>query len=92
MLAMHATSPWYTSGTFWAGAGVVVALLVGAATVFVTWSVGTSKRQVIYSVPALTSLLPHNDRFAENALNGLEITHNGTKLDNPYIIHLKLKM
>jgi len=88
---MHSASPWYTSGTFWAGAGVVVALLVGVATVLVTWSVGTSKRKMIYSVPTLTSLLPYNDRFAKNAFSDLEIMHNGAKLSNPYIISLRIE-
>jgi hypothetical protein len=88
---MHAASPWYTSGTFWTGAGVVVALLVGVATVLVSWTVGTSKRKMIYSVPTLTSLLPHDDRFAENAFSDLEITHNGVKLSDPYIISLRIE-
>jgi hypothetical protein len=37
---MDGAEAWYTSGTFWAGAGVVVAVLAAAATVWVTFAVG----------------------------------------------------
>jgi hypothetical protein len=91
MNGMHASAPWYTSGAFWAGASVVAVVLVGAATVLVTWLVGVPKRALLYSVPVETSLLPRYGRFAKNAFSDLEITHGGKKLDDPHIISLRLE-
>ena len=40
MPVMNAAGGWYSSGTFWAAAGVVVAVLAAVAVVWVTLAVG----------------------------------------------------
>lgn len=52
---MIASGHWYTSGTFWAAAAVIVTVIFGVATI-VLWKLGPPRRVVVYSVED-TSLL-----------------------------------
>jgi hypothetical protein len=52
-----ASGAFYTSGTFWAGAGTVAGLLGTAAIVWVTLTVGFPRRRLTYWLRAAASLL-----------------------------------
>lgn len=67
---------WYESGTFWTAAGVVVALLVGGASVSVGYIVGFPRRRLLYGMPTVAAMLT-----APPGVRGdLELRHRGKVL------------
>lgn len=54
---MVVSGAWYSSGTFWTGAGVVVALVVGLATVVVTYLTRFARQRLEYGLRTIASLL-----------------------------------
>jgi hypothetical protein len=77
---------WYASGTFWAIAGVAVALVFGVAAVWVTWWVGNPRRRLVYGMPSVTRLLNDSDGIA----GSLEVRRDGKVLTDPYVVTLQL--
>jgi len=68
-IAVH----WYASGIFWAAVGVVVAVLVGVATVLVAYIVGFPRRRLLFGMPVAAAMLA-----APVGVRGdLELRHRG---------------
>jgi hypothetical protein len=84
---MYLADAWWTSGTFWAAAGVFVALAVGIAAAAVAWVVGVPpKRRMMYGMPLAAPML-----VAPQGVRGeLELRHRGVPLDAPHVVELKL--
>lgn len=77
---------WYTSGTFWTGAGAVVALLGAVATVWVTFTVGSLRRRLHYGMQPAAPLLAAPDGMRSK----LELHYDGLPLANPRVITVQL--
>jgi hypothetical protein len=89
MWLMVIAATWYSSGTFWAGAGAVAVVLVGVVTVIVTWMVGAPRRFLVYDMPVVTSLLAsHQEDLASSELR---VTFEGNPLDDAYFVSLRLE-
>lgn len=85
MPRMHVVGAWYTSGAFWTGAGVMVATLGVAATVWVTLTVGFPRRRLYYWLRAVAPLLTVSPEMRD-----LELRHRGTPLASPYVLTIEL--
>ncbi|WP_444468371.1 hypothetical protein ACR31U_35030 (plasmid) [Streptomyces rochei] len=77
---------WYTSGTFWAAAAVVVAALAAPLTVWGTLRAANPKRRVEYGVRADNALL----HASPQAPQALEVTLNGNRLTEPRVVEVVL--
>jgi hypothetical protein len=86
MPVMNVAGAWYTSGTFWAGAGVVVAVLAAVAVVWVTLSVGFPRRRLYYWLRAAAPLLTAPTGMRSD----LQLLHRGTPLADPYVLTIEL--
>src|ERR1039457_824334 len=86
MPVMNAAGGWYLSGTFWAAAGVVVAVLAAVAVVWVTLAVGFPRRRLYFGLRASAPLLA-----APAGIRGdLELRHRGTALADPRVVTVEL--
>src|ERR1039458_175888 len=86
MPVMDVAGGWYTSGTFWAGAGVVVAVLAAVAVVWVTLAAGFPRRRLYFGLLAAAPLLA-----APAGMRGdLELRHRGTALADPRVVTVEL--
>lgn len=81
-----AGSQFYTSGTFWAGAGVAAVLLSTVAIVWVTLRVGSSKRRLLYSMPVVTPLLNERPGMPRD----VEVRRAGQLLTFPQVVNVEL--
>src|SRR6266536_3508423 len=86
MPVMDVAGAWYTSGTFWAGAGVVVAVLAAVAVVWVTLAVGFPRRRLYYGLRAAAPLLT----APAGMRSDLELRHRGTALTDPRVLTVEL--
>src|SRR5713101_4736271 len=86
MPGMDVTGVWYTSGTFWAGAGTVTAVLGAVAVVWVTFTVGFPRRRLYYGMPAAARLLT----APAGMRSDLELRHHGTLLADPRVLTIEL--
>ncbi len=86
MPVMDMPAKWYTSGTFWAGAGVVVAVLTAVAVVWVTLTVGFPRRRLYYGMPTTAPLLT----APAGVRSDLELRHRGTLLTNPRVLTVQI--
>ena len=85
MPVMDVAGGWYTSGTFWASAGVVVAVLAAVAVVWVTLTAGFPRR-LYFGLRAAAPLLA-----APAGIRGdLEPRHRGTALADPRVVTVEL--
>jgi hypothetical protein len=83
---MDLAGGWYTSGTFWAGAGTVSGLLGAVAVVWVTVIVGIPRRRLFYRMRAIAPLVS-----APKGIRGdLELRHRGKLLSNPRALTIEL--
>ncbi|MGV4988642.1 hypothetical protein ACVB8X_43270 [Streptomyces sp. NRAIS4] len=83
---MTLAGEWYKSGTFWAAAAVVAAIVVGACTIWATFKVANPKRRLDYALLSVTSLLQ-----GSTSLHGVvEVTRAGTALADPQVIKVGL--
>jgi hypothetical protein len=84
----HASAPFYTSGTFWAIAGVAAVIVVGVATVWVTLRVSNPKRRLLYSMPVATPLLNRRPGLPAD----IEVRRKGQEkpLENPHVVTVQL--
>jgi hypothetical protein len=86
MSGMDAAGGWYTSGTFWAGAGTICGVLGVVAIVWVTLVVGIPRRRLFYRMRAIAPLVS-----APEGLRGdLELRHRGKLLSNPRALTVEL--
>ena len=76
----------YTSGTFWAGAGVAAVLLSTVAIVWVTLRVGSLKRRLLYSMPVVTPLLNERPGMPRD----VEVRRAGQLLTFPQVVNIEL--
>lgn len=83
---MSIAESWYDSGTAWAAAGVVVAAIMGIATLVVTYRVGNPKRRVHYGMQLVVQML----KAPEGVRSDLELFHRGKQLADPYIVELQI--
>ncbi len=84
---MHPVTHWYTSGTFWAAAAVVVGIIVGGLTLLVTYLVGTTGRKLIYGMPTATPL----PAVPPGVSSDIEVRHGERVLVNPQVLEVRLK-
>jgi hypothetical protein len=77
MPVMDVAAAFYTSGTFWAGAGVLAAVLGTVAVVWVTFTVGFPRRRLYYGMRAAAPLLTAPPGMRSD----LELRHRGTPAD-----------
>jgi len=86
MPVMNVAGGWYSSGTFWAGAGVVVSVLAAVAVVWVTLAAGFPRRRLYFGLRAAAPLLA-----APAGIRGdLELLHRGTALADPRVVTVEL--
>jgi hypothetical protein len=86
MPVMDVTGAWYTSGTLWAGAGVVVAVLAAVAGTWVAFSVGFPRRRLYYGLRAAAPLLT----APAGMRSDLKLFHGETLLADPYVLTIEL--
>jgi hypothetical protein len=85
---MPLASPWYESSTVWSVAGVAAVVVMGLATILVTYLVGTSKRSLTYTIwppIPLRGYLPTND-------NEIQIVWAGQILTDPHLAKVTLRL
>jgi hypothetical protein len=82
---MTIASAWYTVANL-SAAGVVVALLAAVSTAWVAYSAGFPKRQLLYAMPVVASML----NAPEGVRNNLELRHRGVLLTEPYVLEILL--
>lgn len=71
---------WYTSGTLWAIAGVIVGALSGIGGMWAVRSAASPHRQLVYAIASLTRLV------ADFRPSGaIEVRHRGKTLNNPHV-------
>ncbi len=83
---MIAASEWYASATFWAAAGVAVAVLTGSALAIVSYMAAFPRRRLLYSMPLVVPVTA----TPEGAQGDLELLRNGARVADPYIVELHL--
>lgn len=81
-----ASSPFYTSGTFWAGAGTVVGVVSIVAVVWVTLRVANPKRRLWYSMSAITPLVVKTKDLSRE----LRILYGEDQLQSPHTLNIQL--
>ena len=86
MSDMDVAGGWYTSGTFWAGAGTICGVLGVVAVVWVTLLVGIPRRRLFYQMQAVAPLVsaPHGIR------GDLELRHRGKLLSDPRAVTITI--
>jgi hypothetical protein len=80
-----AGSPFYTSGTFWAGAGTVVGVVSLVALGWITWRAANPKRRLWYSMPTVTPLVTRRGLSRE-----LKIHYGDHLVVSPYTADILL--
>lgn len=83
---MDVADAWYSSGTFLAGAGVVVSVLGTAAIVWVTFRVGLPRRRLYYGLKAAARLLTASPDMRSD----LELRRRGEVLADPRVLTIEL--
>lgn len=81
-----AGSPFYTSGTFWAGAGTVVGVISIVAIVWVTIRVANPKRRLWCSMSAVTPLVAREKVLTRE----LKIIYGDDRLESPHTANIQL--
>lgn len=77
---------WYTSSGFWAPAsGVIVAILVGAGTAFVSILTGFPRRRLLYAILADTPLI-HG-----TPMSGLVVRYNWRRVREPRLVTVAVR-
>lgn len=78
---------WYTSGLFYAAAGLVAAVVIGAVTVWATLFVGSIKRRITYSLAEDTPLLARTSALAEG---DLDVIYQGHRATSPRVVSVRV--
>lgn len=84
---MIAASAWYDSAPLWGAAGLAGVLIVGFATVFVTYRVGATKRQLTYSMIEDTKLL---GGVGSTTASDLKVLFSDQPVRNPHVVRVRL--
>lgn len=83
---MPIASAWYSSGTFWTATAAVVTLLVGVATVSVTYLTRFARQRLDYGMRTVAPLLTAPDGVRDD----LRLFHRGVRLEHPYLAEVVL--
>jgi hypothetical protein len=83
---MYLADPWYSSGTFWAAAGAVAVLVTGTIATFVAFRLANPVRRLECAMLAAPLL----QQSAQEMPGTLQISWNGTELNNPHILEVNL--
>lgn len=75
---------WYTSGTFWAIAGVAAVLVIGIISAGVGWLAVNPTRSLFYDMPVITPLLNAGD------IQGLKVFRNDDLITTPQVLEVVL--
>ncbi|MEU4827101.1 hypothetical protein AB0H37_34965 [Actinomadura sp. NPDC023710] len=86
MPGMSIAGAWYSSGTFWTGAGAAATLVVGLATVAVTYLTRFARQRLDYRLRIVVPLLT----APAGVRDDLELRHRGVRLTHPYIVAVEL--
>jgi hypothetical protein len=78
-------SPFYTNGTFWAGAGAVVGVVSILAIGWVTWRAANPKRRLWYSMPTVTPLVSRGKELSRE----LKIIYGDHQLESPTTVNIQ---
>ena len=78
-------SPFYTNGTFWAGACAVVGVVSILAIGWVTWRAANPKRRLWYSMPTVTPLV----RRGKEPSRELKIIYGDHQLESPSTVNIQ---
>ena len=78
-------SPFYTNGTFWAGAGAVVGVVSILAIGWVTWRAANPKRRLWYSMPTVTPLVRRGKELSRE----LKIIYGDHQLESPTTVNIQ---
>jgi hypothetical protein len=84
---MVIASDWYNSAALWGASGLAGVLIVGFVTVFVTYRVGGTKRQLTYGITEDTKLL---GGVKSTDASDLKVLFRDQLLGNPRILRLRL--
>jgi hypothetical protein len=84
-VSIAATGQWYASATFWAGAGVIVAVVFGLGNLFNQYAVAP-RRKLTFGMPVDAPLVSGSDRMGP----GLEVRYTGKPLTDPRILEIHL--
>lgn len=84
---MLASGPWYASGSFYGAASLIAIVVFGALTVWVTYKVGATKRQLTYSLVQDTSLLAATRTVARR---DLKVLYLDEELAEPRVLEVRL--
>ncbi|MEU8304969.1 hypothetical protein AB0C84_15550 [Actinomadura sp. NPDC048955] len=83
---MATAGAWYSSGTFWTGAGAATTLVVGIATVAVTYLTRFARQRLIYGLRTVAPLLT----APAGVRDELELRHRGVKMEHPFVAEVLL--
>lgn len=86
MPGMSIAGAWYSSGTFWSAAGVVVTLWVGIGEVAVGYLARFARQRLDFRLRTAAPLLTADGVRAGE----LELLHRGVKLEQPYLAEVVL--
>lgn len=79
---------WYTSGTFWAAAAVVVSALSAGAAGWVAFRVANPKRRLVYGLSKASPLIArHHGELGEHSIT---VSSGEQVLDQPYVLDIQL--
>lgn len=79
---MALSAPWYAVGTFWAGFGLIVTIVVGIVTLWVMWRAALPRRKLVYEITSV--------RMASTEVEGKLELPDDTKPHNLYVVTLRL--
>ncbi|MCX5121204.1 hypothetical protein OG992_28905 [Micromonospora sp. NBC_00362] len=79
-------APWYGSGTFWAIAAVVVAVVAIAVGAWAAFRSANPRRVLYITMPSAVSLLRSEPEISE----GIEVLHKGRPLSQPYLVTVEV--
>ncbi|GAB4052716.1 hypothetical protein [Catellatospora paridis] len=82
---MALAEAWYQKEVVWGAAGVVVAVILGVLTLWITIRGNNPRRRLVYSVPTATPVVQ-----TRNRVSGLQVLKDGVPLDNPYVVELTI--
>lgn len=83
-----ASGSFWSSDTFWAATGVVVALVVGVAGVYVAYRAALPKRRLVYSFGSSALIQRHQRTVSTQELS---IYLGGRPLIDPHLVSLRLE-
>lgn len=86
LIAMLASSHWYSSSVTLTIAAIIVSLLVGLAGALTTYLVSTPRRQLLFRLESCTSLLS----TSPDARKELKVLYGNEELADPHILNVKL--